>query len=126
MPEGWEKGNRRSCFCRPSPPSICSVAPRTYAAAGDNKNATAADTSLSVPGRPAGSSTARAHSTDAPARERDAPFQRGDWVKAGRDMGQVVQVKGESDRLRIVIEDARTLQRRTIDPRKRPVRRLDG
>jgi hypothetical protein len=73
--------------------------------------------------RSAGSATARAPGSD--AAQRDTRVQRGDWVTAGRDLGQVVQARGAGDRLRIVIEDARTLERRTTDPRKRPVRRLE-
>ena len=64
----------------------------------------------------------------APADEepRDEPFVRGDWVKIdGRYLGHVVRVEGEGRNLKLVVEDARDLRRRTIDPGRRRVRRID-
>jgi hypothetical protein len=56
----------------------------------------------------------------------DAPFKRGDWVRVdGRHLGQVVRVDGRGDRVRLVVEDARDLRRRDIDPRRRRVQRLE-
>lgn len=56
----------------------------------------------------------------------DEPFQRGDWVEIdGRHLGQVIRVDGEGKRVTLVVEDARDLKRRTIDPGRRRVRRID-
>ncbi len=53
-------------------------------------------------------------------------FRRGDWVRIDRrHLGQVVRVEGEGDRVRLVVEDARDLRQRTIDPRRRRVERCD-
>ncbi|MAB88447.1 MAG: ATP-dependent DNA helicase [Planctomycetes bacterium] len=58
--------------------------------------------------------------------ELEEPFKRGDWVEVdGRHLGQVLRVSGEGDRVTLVIEDAKDLRRRTIDPRRRRVRRID-
>jgi ATP-dependent DNA helicase RecQ len=52
-------------------------------------------------------------------------YERGDWVRVdGRHMGQVVRVEGEGDRVRLVVESATDLKRRTVDPRKRRVELL--
>jgi ATP-dependent DNA helicase RecQ len=56
----------------------------------------------------------------------DAPFRRGDWVQVdGRHLGQVVRVEGEGDRVRLVVESAGDFRRRTVDPRKKRVRKLE-
>ena len=60
---------------------------------------------------------------DAP--DGDAPFARGDWVEIdGRHLGQVVRVEGEGQRVRLVVESAGDFRRRTVDPRRRRVRRI--
>ena len=65
----------------------------------------------------------RGEDPDAPA----APFQRGDWVRVDRrHLGQVVRVEGEGSGLRLVVEDARDLRRRTVNPRRRRVERVEG
>lgn len=58
-----------------------------------------------------------------PSRPR---FQRGDWVQVdGRFIGQVTKVEGSGRSLRLVIEDARDLRTRTVDPRRRRVRPIE-
>ncbi|MEE8468117.1 MAG: ATP-dependent DNA helicase RecQ [Planctomycetota bacterium] len=53
-------------------------------------------------------------------------FARGDWVRIdGRHLGQVVRVEGRGARVRLVVESAGDLARRTVDPRRRRVERLD-
>jgi len=53
-------------------------------------------------------------------------WQRGDWVRIdGRHMGQVVGVEGEGRRERLIVESAVDLKRRTVDPRRRRVERLE-
>ena len=53
-------------------------------------------------------------------------FARGDWVRIdGRHLGQVLRVEGEGNRVRLVVESAGDLKRRTVDPRRRRVERLD-
>jgi ATP-dependent DNA helicase RecQ len=71
--------------------------------------------------RPA-SSTGTARESEA---ERDAEFRRGDWVKVGRHVGQVVRVDGDGRRTRLVVESAGDLRRRTVDPRRERVRRIE-
>ena len=56
----------------------------------------------------------------------EAPFERGDWVRVGRRLGQVVRVEGSGRRLRLVVEDAADLRRRTIDPRRKRVIKLEA
>ena len=59
--------------------------------------------------------------------DEEAPFQRGDWVRIdGRHLGQVLRVEGKGSRVRLVVESAGDLRRRTVDPRKRKVERLEG
>lgn len=58
------------------------------------------------------------------ALDETAPFQRGDWVQVGRHLGQVVQVSGRGRNLRLVVESASDLKRRTVDPRRQKVRKL--
>ncbi len=55
----------------------------------------------------------------------EAGYQRGDWVRVdGRHVGQVLRVEGEGKRVRLLVEGADDLRRRTVDPRKRRVERL--
>lgn len=55
----------------------------------------------------------------------DAPFQRGDWVEVdGRHLGQIVKVEGEGNRVRLVVESVGDFRRRTVNPRKRTVRKI--
>ncbi len=60
------------------------------------------------------------------AQDRDGAFQRGDWVKVGRHLGQVVQVQGEGKRVMLTVESASDLRRRKVNPAKQRVERLDG
>ncbi len=53
-------------------------------------------------------------------------FERGDWVRVGRHLGQVVKVEGTGRRTKLVVESASDLRRRTVDPRRQRVRRVDG
>ena len=55
-------------------------------------------------------------------------FRRGDWVRVGgRGLAQIVRVDEDGNRVRLTIEDARSLKRRSVDPRKvRVVRLEDG
>lgn len=55
----------------------------------------------------------------------EVPFARGDWVRVGRHYGQVVRVEGSGNRLRLVVEGASDLKRRTVDPRKQRVTRME-
>jgi hypothetical protein len=53
-------------------------------------------------------------------------FQRGDWVQTGgRHLGRVVRVEGSGARVKLVVESQTDLRRRTIDPRRVRVERLD-
>jgi len=55
-----------------------------------------------------------------------APYQRGDWVRVdGRHLGQVLRVEGEGRRVKLVIESATDLRRRSVDPHRRRVERLE-
>ena len=55
-----------------------------------------------------------------------AGFARGDWVKVdGRHLGQVLKVEGRPGRERLTIEGAGDLRRRTVNPRKVRVERLE-
>ena len=54
---------------------------------------------------------------------QDEPVRRGDWVRVGRHLGQVVRVEGEGPRARVVVESASDLRRRTVDARR--VRRVE-
>ena len=58
--------------------------------------------------------------------ERTERWQRGDWVRINRrHLGQVVKVEGEGSRVRLVVESATDMQRRTIDPRCERVERVE-
>ncbi|MBM3986395.1 MAG: RecQ family ATP-dependent DNA helicase [Planctomycetes bacterium] len=58
--------------------------------------------------------------------ERTECWQRGDWVRINRrHLGQVVKVEGEGRRVRLVVESASDMQRRTIDPRRERVERVE-
>jgi len=53
-------------------------------------------------------------------------FERGDWVEVdGRHLGQVVKVEGSGRRVRLVVESAGDFRRRTVDPRRRRVEKLE-
>jgi len=55
-----------------------------------------------------------------------AAFRRGDWVRiGGRSLAQVVRVEGSGGRLRLTVEDAQSLRRRTVDTRRTRVERLE-
>lgn len=63
---------------------------------------------------------------DASPPERPA-FERGDWIRIGRrGLAQVLRVDGEGERVRLQVEDARDLKRRTVDPRRVRVERLES
>lgn len=56
---------------------------------------------------------------------RSGSFARGDWVEVDRRFrGQVLRVEGRGRSLRLVVEDAKDLERRTVDPNRRRVRRI--
>ncbi len=58
--------------------------------------------------------------------ERTERWQRGDWVRINRrQLGQVVKVEGDGSRVRLVVESAIDMQRRTIDPRRERVERVE-
>ncbi len=53
-------------------------------------------------------------------------WRRGDWVRVdGRHLGQIVKVEGEGRRQRLTIESTGDLARRTVDPRRQRVERLE-
>ena len=55
----------------------------------------------------------------------DSGFRRGDWVKVdGRHIGQVVRVEGSGRSVRLVVESAGDMRRRTVNPARRDVERL--
>ena len=55
----------------------------------------------------------------------EASWRRGDWVRVdGRHLGQVVKVQGRGRGLRLTVESASDLQRRTLDPRRTRVERV--
>jgi len=59
-------------------------------------------------------------------RERESGWRRGDWVRVdGRHLGQVIKVEGDGKRQRLVVESTSDLQRRTVDPRRQRVERVD-
>ena len=71
-----------------------------------------------------------AQAADVPARDDeprgDAAFERGDWVQIdGRHLGQVVRVEGKGSRIKLVVESVGDLRRRTVDPRRKDVKRLE-
>ena len=74
---------------------------------------------------PTAAAPAPAVAAATPAAPDDFPFARGDWVRYGRRMGRIVQVAERGRRLEVTIEDASSLSRRTIDPRKVPLERLE-
>ena len=54
-------------------------------------------------------------------------WRRGDWVRLhGRHLGQIVKVEGEGRRVRLTVESAGDLQRRTVDPRRDRVERVES
>jgi len=56
----------------------------------------------------------------------DAEFRRGDWVRVdGRHLGHVVRVDGRGARVRLVVESAGDFRKRTVDPRKQRVERIE-
>jgi ATP-dependent DNA helicase RecQ len=68
-----------------------------------------------------------APAAEADERPQDAAFHRGDWVRVdGRHLGLVLRVEGSGKRVKLVVEDAKDLRRRTVDPRRRRVERLEG
>ena len=64
------------------------------------------------------------HSSD--GEERPA-FQRGDWVKVdNRHLGQVVKVEGRGRSLRLTVESIGDFRRRTVDPQRKRVERIES
>ena len=54
-------------------------------------------------------------------------LQRGDWVQVGkRGLARILKVEGKPPRTRITIEDASTLKRRTLDPSRVKIKRIEG
>jgi len=67
----------------------------------------------------------RADVASSAATDDAVSFQRGDWVRIGRGgLAQVLRVEGTGRRVRLVVEDAGRLSRRTVDPRKVRIERL--
>jgi ATP-dependent DNA helicase RecQ len=63
--------------------------------------------------------------SEEPTHSRDA-FQRGDWVRIrGRGLGQVVRVDQQGGRVKLTIEDTHSLKRRTVDPSRVQVERIE-
>jgi ATP-dependent DNA helicase RecQ len=54
-----------------------------------------------------------------------AGFERGDWVRIGRHLGQVIQVASDRGRVRLTVESASDLKRRVIDPRRQYVQKVE-
>ncbi|MCB9890104.1 MAG: ATP-dependent DNA helicase RecQ [Planctomycetes bacterium] len=55
----------------------------------------------------------------------DVEFERGDWVEVGKGLrGQIVRVERTGRSVRLIIQDATSLEECSIDPRRRRVRRL--
>ena len=52
-------------------------------------------------------------------------FRRGDWVRVGRHLGQVVKVEESRGRVRLTVESAGDLKRRVIDPRRARVEKVE-
>ena len=62
---------------------------------------------------------------DQPADQEQVRYERGDWVKVdNRHMGQVVRVDEEKGRVKLIVESASDLKRRTVDPRRQRVKKL--
>ncbi len=54
------------------------------------------------------------------------PFERGDWVKVDdRHLGQVVKVEGTGRSLRLTVESIGDFRRRTVDPRRKSVVKIE-
>jgi ATP-dependent DNA helicase RecQ len=53
-------------------------------------------------------------------------FQRGDWVRVDdRHLGQVVKVEGSGRGLRLTVESIGDFRRRTVDPRRKRVEKIE-
>lgn len=77
-----------------------------------------------------GSVSERPSSTEskepAQSEPKDAEFNRGDWVRInGRGLAQIVRVDQQGKRLRLTLEDAHSLKRRSVDPRRVRVERIE-
>ncbi len=58
---------------------------------------------------------------------RTAKFERGDWVRVdGRHIGQIVKVRGQGDRIKLIVESATDLRKREVDPRRQRVRKMEN
>ncbi len=89
----------------------------------DNTEDAAAWRAACLPARPA-EAAPPGGSAPLPA-DPEAAFARGDWVEIdGRHLGQVVKVEGEGRRTRLVVESAGDFRRRTVDPRRKRVRKI--
>jgi len=61
------------------------------------------------------------------ASEERPRFQRGDFVRVdGRHLGQVLRVEGTGRVTRLVVESVDDMRRRTVDPRRQRVERIEG
>jgi ATP-dependent DNA helicase RecQ len=57
---------------------------------------------------------------------RSAEFQRGDWVRVdGRHLGRVVRVEGTGRDMRLEVESLGDFRRRTVNPRRKRVERVE-
>ena len=67
-----------------------------------------------------------ARQTSADEAVQAGPWRRGMWVKVdGRHLGCIVGIDGEGSRVKLLIESAGDLRRRTIDPRAKRVEALE-
>ena len=73
-----------------------------------------------------GTRTSRPPGSAPPTPRSDGEWERGDWVKVDRrHLGQIVSVEGEGKRLRLVVESVGDFRRRTIDPRRSRIERVE-
>ncbi|MEZ6013802.1 MAG: ATP-dependent DNA helicase RecQ [Planctomycetota bacterium] len=62
-----------------------------------------------------------------PRNEESPRFQRGDFVRVdGRHLGQVLRVDGRGRSVKLLVEGLDDMRRRTVDPRRQRVERIDG
>ena len=60
-------------------------------------------------------------------RPNESGFNRGDWVKVDRrHLGQVLKVDGNGKSLRLVVESASDMKRRTVDPSRQSVEKIQN
>jgi len=52
-------------------------------------------------------------------------FKRGDWVRVGRSLGQVVKVEGKGKSMRLTVESSTDLKQRTVRPDRQDVVKIE-